>query len=336
MTPVAATLTLIDFQSAVAALDNHRRLTPPNFARRQVLAQAGDTCPLCHQPYDRSTLRGFSHPVIATVVHTFLGGPLTLDNLFTCCRRCQQSRASSDLLTCDNLPPALAAQRLTALQVSHNHLLPLAPSLSLPAFRQALVQRHAFPRSRVYAAQSDDGTCYLAITSRYGDRQSKGLARLLAQSAGTPLIRTTQQTIYRLDDAAFRRVVWQLIDANAWVIGVGRRSDLRDFLDHWWLTSASVAELRLRRVAGVRVPAGEVKREVKARALRQRKLVARRRAETEKRTSVSALKVAESEFDQAMARLHDHQKLGLTGELDETRYFVNRYWLAFAKVYGQA
>lgn len=336
MTPISPTMTLDDFLAAVAPLDVRRPLTPPSYSRRKLLANAGDTCPLCQSAYDRTASNGPLFPVIASLVHTSLGGPLTVDNLFVCCRRCQQVRASADLLTVDQLPPFLADQRLAALQLSTNHLLPLPPSTTLPAFRTALAARHASPRSRVYAAQCDDGMCFIGVTARYGDGQSKGLARLLAQLSGVPLQRDKRATVYLLTDDKFRQVVWQLIDANALVVGVGRRSDLRDFQDYWWLTSSSVGELRLRKVAGLQVPAGVARREVGPRAMRQRALVARRRKEAQRAADVADLKVAEVEFDAAMGRLRDQQAMGLPGELDETRYFVNRYWQLFSRVYGQA
>lgn len=335
MTPISSTMTLDDFLAAIAPLDTQYHLSTPTYARRKVLTSAGDTCPLCLKPYNRTNPRGFDHPVIATLVHTFLGGPLTVDNLFVCCRRCQQVRASADLLTLDQLPDHLASQRLAALQLSTNHLLPLPPSTTLPAFRSALASRHAFPRSRVYAAQTDDGQCFIGVTARYGDGQSKGLARLLAQLSGVPLQRDKRATVFLLTDDKFRQVVWQLIDANALVVGVGRRSDLRDFQDYWWLTSASAGELRLRKVAGLQVPTGVSTREVGPRALRQRKLVARRRADAQRQADVAELKIAEVEFDQAFVRLRAQQAMGLPGELEETRYFVNRYWAVFSRVYGR-
>lgn len=336
MVPVAASMSLAQFQSAIAPLDVRRRLCPPKYARRKRLAHAGSRCPLCSIAYDPTTSNGPNFPSLASLVHTSLGGPLTVDNLFVCCRRCQQVRASTDLLTVPNLPADLAAQRHAVLLLAQNHLAPLPPSTTLAAYRSTLAQRHALPRSRVYAAQADDGSCYVGVSSRYGDTQSKGLARLLAQVAGTPLDKSPRLTVYRLEDDAFRRVVWQLIEANAWVVGVGRRSGLRDFQDYWWLTSASVGELRLRKVAGVQVPLNASRREVGPRAMRQRKLVAERRAKAQAKADVLFLKQAEVDFDQAMGRLRDQQAMGLPGELEETRYYVNRYWAAYSKVHGQA
>lgn len=336
MTHPIPTMTLDDFLAAVAPLDVRRPLSPPSYARRKIMSTAGSTCPLCHTTYDRSRSNGPQFPAMASFVHTFLGGPLVADNFFVCCRRCQQVRASADLLTVDHMPDDLASQRLAALQLSVNHLCALPPSTPLPAFRSALAQRHALPRSRVYAAQADDGLCFIGVSARYGDDQSKGLARLLSKLHGKPLLRDKRMTVHLLDDTAFRSVVWQLIDANCWVVGVGRRSDLRDFQDYWWLTSASVAELRLRKVGGVKVPVDVATREVGPRALRQRKLVARRRAEAQRARDLADLKVAEMEFDQAFVRLRAQQAMGLPGELDETRHFVNRYFAAYIKVHGRA
>jgi len=283
MTPACPTLTLADFQQAIDSLDVPHSATLPLYARRRVLEAAGERCPLCRQPYIRDVPRSFSAPVIATCVHPYLGGPLTAENSFVCCRRCQQSRASSDLLTVPGLPEHLRDQRARTLLLSHNHLVPLPSSASLPAYREALGARHTMPRSRVYAAQADDGICLLGVSARYGDRQSKGLANLLARLAGKPLTREKRRAVYLLTDDDFRRVVWQLIDANAWVVGVGRRAELRDFLDHWWLTSGSVSELRRRKVGGISVPSPVLEaRPVKPSTKRMRRLAERRKTDQER------------------------------------------------------
>lgn len=297
MTPACPTLTLSDFQQAIDSLDVPHSATLPLYARRRVLEAAGEHCPLCRQPYIRDVPRSFSAPVIATCAHPFLGGPLTAENAFACCRRCQQSRASSDLLTVSELPEHLREQRARTLLLSHNHLVPLPSSVSLPAYREALQSRHAMPRSRVYAAQTDDGICMLGVSSRYGDKQSKGLANLLARLAGKPLAREKRRAVYLLTDDDFRRVVWQLIDANAWVVGVGRRTELRDSLDHWWLTSASVSELRRGAVCGVSVPSPVLEaRPVKPSTERMRRLAARRKAAQERAE-------AEREYEEANAAM---------------------------------
>ncbi|MFD1040753.1 hypothetical protein ACFQ2N_00120 [Pseudoxanthomonas kaohsiungensis] len=297
MTPACPTLTLADFQNAIDSLDVPHSATLPLYARRRVLEAAGEHCPLCRQPYIRDVPRSFSAPVIATCVHPFLGGPLTIENAFVCCRRCQQSRASSDLLTVAELPECLREQRARTLLLSHNHLVPLPSSVSLPAYREALRARHAMPRSRVYAAQADDGICMLGVSSRYGDRLSKGLANLLAGMAGKPLAREKRRVVYLLTDDNFRRVVWQMIDANARVVGVGRRTELRDFLDHWWLTSASVSELRRGKAGGASAPPPVLKaRPVKPSTERMRRLAARRKAAQERAE-------AEREYEEANAAM---------------------------------
>lgn len=297
MTPACPTLTLADFQQAIDSLDVPHNASLPLYARRRALEAAGEHCPLCRQTYVRDVPRSFSAPVIATCVHPFLGGPLTAENAFACCRRCQQSRASSDLLTVPELPERLREQRARTLLLSHNHLVPLPSSVSLPAYRKALRARHAMSRSRVYAAQADDGICMLGVSSRYGDKQSKGLANLLARLAGKPLAREKRRAVYLLTDDDFRRVVWQLIDANTWVLGVGRRTELRDFLDHWWLTSASVSELQRGTVCGVSVPPPVLEtRPVKPSTERMRRLAARRKAAQERAE-------AEQEYEEANAAM---------------------------------
>jgi len=281
MVPAYQSITLTDFKDAVSNSDKRHPLTPPGYARRRLMSSVGDTCPLCRQPYDRSRLHGYSHPVLGAFIHPYLGGPLNADNFFVCCRRCQNARQASDLLAVDALPVHLAAQRLTVLQLSSNHLVPLPKSAGLPRVRAALEARHALPRSRVYAAQTDDGTCFIALTTRYGDGQSKGLTRLLSKLGGRTVWQDKRLTVFQLPDDAFRDTVWKLIEANALVVGLARRRECRDAQDWWWLTSASVGELKKRQVGKLSAPFPVIVREVGESAIRQRRMVARRRLEAE-------------------------------------------------------
>lgn len=331
MTLPCPSLTAFDFQHAIALLDKRRPLTPPTYSRRKVLASTGTTCPLCLTPYgDQPNTPTF--PVVATCLHTFLGGPLTLDNLFVCCRRCQQARASADLLTHAHLPDDLRFQRDTVLQLSTNHLVPLPPSTTLPAYRDALRARHVHPRSRVYAAQADDGICLLGVSQRYGDDQSKGLAHLLAKWAGTPLLRNARLTIYLLTDDDFRRVAWQLIESNAWLVGVGRRTVPRDFLDYWWVSSASVSELRSRKVAGVHVPQSVQHKEVSASAIRMRRMAARRRAAAERTAAETELRIATWEYDQLLERRQRSSSTAFPTDPDVGAEIANRWARAYARM----
>lgn len=290
-----ASLSVEQFQRAVAVQDFHRKLTPPRYARRKILAAAHTHCPLCHNEFDHSRRTHPRFPVIATVLHTFLGGPLTVENLFVCCRSCQQRRASTDLFTVPSLPDFLVQQRLAVLQLSVNHLVSVPRSATLGAVREALALRHAHPRSRVYAAQADDGTCLLGVSRRFGDRQSKGIAHLLGKLSGSTVL-GGPLTVYQLDDHAFRRVVWELIEANALVVGVGRRTGCRDFQDYWWLTSSSVGELRARRVAGVSVPLNQVRPTVGQRAQRYRRQRERERHTCELVAAQEAFRQAEADL----------------------------------------
>jgi hypothetical protein len=324
MTPTCPTITQSQFQQAIAERDAPSRLTAPVYARRKILAASPDHCPLCRSPFDRSSSRTFLAPVVATCVHSLLGGPLTIDNLFVCCRRCQQSRTSTDLLTLPDLPTHLAKQRLTALQLSQNHPVVLPKSATLPHVRKALAQRHAMPRSRVYAAQADDGTCLLGVSRRFGDRESKGLANLLAQWAGKRLLHNKQMAIYSLADIDFRRVVWQLIDANAWVVGVGRRAAPRDFLDYWWVSTASVSELKARKVAGVAVPLPALDdRKVSPSAVRMRRMSERRKAAQEREEAEREFNESEAAFNAMIRRRH--QPTAFPTDPDEELAVLTRY-----------
>ena len=237
----------------MASHDRAHPVALPGYAHRRAKADISRACPLCAQPYDISQPRGFSFPVVATLIHPALGGPLSADNAFICCRRCQQQRGSSDLLATHDLPDTLRAQRHAALLSSRNHLLPLSITTRSADFIKALTQRHALPRFRVFAAQSEDGVCFLGVPARFGDGQSRGLARLLAKQAGSVVQQAERRTVYRLDDDAFRLLVWKLIEANALVVALAHGEPPRDFQDCWWATSASPAALRLRQV-GATVP----------------------------------------------------------------------------------
>ena len=241
------------FVATIAAHDRLRHVALPGFVRRRLHAQLGQVCPLCAQPYDLSQPRGTAFPVVATLIHPALGGSTSPDNALTCCRRCQQQRAAVDLLSLDVLPDALRAQRATALLTSHNHLLPLSPTTRPADFRRALARRHQWPRSRVFAAQRADGGGVIGVSSRFGDAQSTGLARLLSRRAGGIVHQDNRLTVHQVEDAAFRSLVWDLIDANTLVVALAHRSQPRDFLDCWWITSVSPASLRLRHV-GIDVP----------------------------------------------------------------------------------
>ncbi|MGJ4727737.1 hypothetical protein [Luteimonas sp. SDU101] len=301
MTPAQHSISLPDFIDAVAQHNTRRLASPPSYARRSLLVHPGSFCALCDKPFDMSRPRGFNYPVLATCVHPSLGGPVIVDNFFVCCRRCQQSRASTDLLVYPNLPDHLAAQRCAALLLSDNHLVDCPRSAQLSDVRSALSARHALPRSRVYAAQSDDGTAYVGVSARYGDGQSKGLAHFLARLAGCLVHQDKQLQVYQLPDDAFRRTVWDLIEANALVVGVARRHDLRDMRDYWWLTSASAGQLKARRVGRVQVPFDEPRKEVGARALRARRLAARRRQERELDQAQARLALLEAQSDRLLA-----------------------------------
>ena len=244
---------LSTFVATIAAHDRLRHVALPGFVRRRLHAHLGQACPLCAQPYDLGQPRGTAFPVVATLIHPALGGSTSPDNAFTCCRSCQQQRAAVDLLASDVLPDTLRAQRAAVLLASHNHLLPLSTTTRPADFLRALARRHQWPRSRVFAAQRAVGDGVIGVSSRYGDAQSKGLARLLSRRAGAIVYQDHRLTVHHVEDAAFRTLIWDLIDANTLVVALAHPAQPRDFLDCWWITSASPSALRLRQV-GITVP----------------------------------------------------------------------------------
>jgi len=244
---------LSTFVATIAAHDRLRHVALPGFVRRRLHAHLGQACPLCAHPYDLGQPRGPAFPVVATLLHPALGGPASPDNAFTCCRSCQQQRAAVDLLALGVLPDPLRAQRAAVLLASHNHLLPLSPTTRPADFLRALARRHQWPRSRVFAAQHADGHGVIGVSSRFGDTQSTGLARLLSRRAGDIVHQDHRLTVHHVEDEAFRTLAWDLIDANTLVVALAHPAQPRDFLDCWWITSASPSALRLRQV-GITVP----------------------------------------------------------------------------------
>ena len=252
----------IDLSKFVATIATHdclRHVALPGFVRRHLHAHLGQACPLCAQSYGLGQPRSAAFPVVATFIHPALGGPASQDNAFMCCRSCQQQRAAVDLLALGVLPDPLRAQRAAVLLASHNHLLPLSPTTRPADFLRALARRHQWPRSRVFAAQREDGHGVIGVSSRFGDAQSTGLARLLSRRAGDIVHQDHRLTVHHVEDAAFRTLVWDLIDANTLVVELAHPAQPRDFLDCWWITSASPAALRLRQF-GIVVPAPAVQR----------------------------------------------------------------------------
>lgn len=76
---------------------------------------------------------------------------------------------------------------------------------------------------------------------------------MLSRRSGAIVHRDGRLTVHQLDEEDFRTQVWRLIDANTLVVAVACRAQPRDFLDCWWVTSASPAALRLHQV-GIPVP----------------------------------------------------------------------------------
>lgn len=246
-------ISLPAFVCAIAVSDQLRHVALPRFVRQRVRSTLGPACPLCAALFDPRQPRSPAFPVVASLIHPALGGPLTADNAFACCRRCQQLRRAADLLATGSLTDPLRAQRAAVLLASHNHLVPRSPSTRPADFARALARRHTWPRSRVFAAQCENGACYLGVSSRFGDAQSKGLARMFARRAGLIVHQDHSLTVHQLDEEDFRTQVWHLIDTNALVVALACHTQPRDFLDCWWITSASPFALRLRQV-GIALP----------------------------------------------------------------------------------
>ena len=316
---------LSTFVASISAHDSLRHVALPGFIRRRLLAQRGQACPLCAQAYDLDQPHGAEFPVVATLIHPALGGPSSQGNAFTCCRCCQQQRAAVDLLAKDLLPAALHAQRAAVLLASDNHLLPISPTTRPADFLRALARRHQWPRSRVFAAQGEDGQGVIGVSSRFGDAQSKGLARLLSRRVGGIVHKSSRLTIHQLEDDAFRSLVWDLIDVNTLVVALAHRAQPRDFLDCWWFTSASPTALRLRQV-GIDIPAPAVQHAAPESRRRTSRAHARLEAEL-RETNGKAIALRQAVNDQHKAHWLDgmENSAGLASLLQDLEAAENRY-----------
>ena len=98
--------------------------------------------------------------------------------------------------------------------------------------------------------------------------------------------------------APFRTLVWELIDSNTLVVALAHRAQPRDFLDCWWITSASPSALRLRQ-AGIAVPDHDRPRS----ATQPRRLTAGARARME-----AELRVARRQADTLRQAVNDQHK----------------------------
>lgn len=226
---------------------------------RRDLETHGDhlLCAFCLAPLDPS-----ASPIdYAWLVHPFFGGPIHDSNRLTTCPTCTRSRHAQDVLSWARFSrtgspasrAALLALRSSQLLFSDNHLTPTSRWSSLDRVHACLAQRHAFPRTRVFAAQGSDFS-FIGWTGRCGGRSALGaLAAILRFGFSATPIPGHRMILFALPPDRFLDAVWALIEHGALVSRVdvpGFPAQLQDPDDvrAWWpLTFKDPADIRRRR-----------------------------------------------------------------------------------------
>jgi len=244
--------TVIDELVAQAIeLDEVARHYQPLHQAKWRRARTDNVCEVC------------GHPTLADLQHTYLitpalgGSPGSSSNWVILCRSCNQLRKSADVLAMPEirkdigpLSDELLARRMEALESSYNHLTRHSPKSNTYLIRNALRARHAFPRFRCYGREDIEGEMgYLLFTSKFGDGQSKAIAKAIARFGfESQMVSQEGVDVYAMSIPDFKEVVWELIERNAWVVPIGeyRMTGIR-VDDYWFISRNSVLSLKHRR-----------------------------------------------------------------------------------------
>ncbi len=244
-----------DFIRRIDTLDIGSDVRAPGFIIRSLTGSASVACSLCHRSLVGATSRDLN---ITPLIHPMLGGTESSENWILLCASCLAVRASADLLAVASLvgasaplSPALVEQRHRVLLESRNHLTRHSPKSNVDLVSAELRKRHQHPRFRVYGWHGEM-VSYLGMTVRYGDWMSKAQAiamtRHKSQSVEIEHQRMEEVRVFQMETAEFRRVVWELIAMNAWVVPVLEGSSASSEVDDYWFVSmTSPHQLRARK-----------------------------------------------------------------------------------------
>ncbi|WP_139052447.1 HNH endonuclease [Xanthomonas cannabis] len=255
------------FSKAITELSKHHNQYLSRLLRSDLLNMQTE-CGLCFAP-----LVPKSFPVVSLIVPIEQGGTQELGNAFLACKRCNERRGTSDLLSlgerfsCPAAPPsersygrasdfspaALLARRLEILSRSANHWTPHTRNSFKHVVRAHLNKRWSEPRIRVFAHRSSN-LALVGFGSRSGDAQSLGAARVLTKFLGADALPMGGfGQVFQVAPAQFLPLIWSLIEINALVVPVDipgtERLALGDNWQDFWtdhVRSLSALGTRLR------------------------------------------------------------------------------------------
>ncbi len=273
--------TPLDIITRIDSLDVWPSLDAPSFIHRKLHGVPIPSCGMCQKnSLDVPGIRFYVCPI----VHPAIGGSQSADNWFLLCTQCHRLRASADplaasslLFDCPPLSSSLLEQRHRVLLESRNHLTRHSPQSNVCLISAELAKRHQHPRFRVYGLQGDS-VSYVGFTVRYGDWMSKAQAiamvRHQSQSVEIDHPRMHEIRLFEIATSEFRRIVWELIAMNAWVVPVlDRPSSSSEVDDYWFVSMASPQQLRARNdpVSGKVLPHLPKRKSMKPSAISERK-----------------------------------------------------------------
>ena len=217
------TQNLSRFLDALTDIDLRDRQHTEDWKRSDTLAEKSKPCPLCGETMGVGATH---YPYASYVVPRHLGGTTDRDNAFVACQRCTLLRANRDLLDAEfvaslgaDVSQALRDQRAACLLHSLNHLTALPPWTPTAKIAQALQQRFAHARVRLFAHVFEDGAL-LGWVKRNVKHEAHGVALGVMKMMGGVMCSTDDCEVIAVSRETFHDVVWALIELNALVLPV--------------------------------------------------------------------------------------------------------------------
>ena len=231
---------------------------PPESWRRKAVLLESRSCQFCGCPL----IKGEADPDMVSraplhiepLISRRLGGHNDQMNLIASCIDCQMRKDGRDWITCSLAPndlarDALASRRLQVMETCQNHLLRSRETAKTKPYVLALLrQRWAHPRFTIRAALTNE---IGLLGYGPGDHVPTEIVVQLSHYSAFPA--RSAAGVFTLPAGNFHRLVWALIDQNAWV----RRLDLGpetpdshpadDSISRWHETFASVGDIHRRR-----------------------------------------------------------------------------------------
>lgn len=300
MTSSPSVLPLI--QSAVKRQDRHQRQEASNFARMLLQRQSAPSCTFC------GLALAVGKTDATALLPPWFGVLPTLDNVVLACRSCVTRKGQLDIIDeaftkalPQPLPASVLSLRSSMLLKADNHLTPQRRGIERDKLISHLSERHAHPRCRVFACQTDTHG-FIGWRERVGNPLALSvLATLLKHSHHARLTQDNGTLVFQLEIEAFLEAVWALIELNTlveelWVDASVRPSMETDWRHSWRYRSTSLNALRERRTVDGFAPRKPKEASTHPSAVRMRELRHERiqEEETQKRLRAHRVNVLES------------------------------------------